>query len=951
MNWIKSNIGKIAISIGVFLLASVFAIEFFMLNSIAPRLLFTIDGISFHNQPTLTLGENSDICFKGIPEDYMKISTDGNHFSWTIDSTGESPCRYYKINGANPNRHTLQDSDTIYLDFRDGNIHIAASELMDSLKQFEKQEYFFLRNLIARFWGQAYEGIKDDKNISSFIYKKAKANDFSLCILDTLTHLNKDVKYVFAGNTTDSIFAPSQECKIQFFTMQDFSTKALDNEFLSVSGINFFAKPTVLLTQWGAGHIMLRSKGNTVDMLFPKSLMFVEEYSKLTENVSDKSGLLTIKQSAGGYPIPGDIFVPMLSNAINSDLVNLKISEDSLILQEQLVNEKTDTPILIKGHFGMLPTQDRYLIESGNATINCRLTKLNQGYWYSYLCWPLLVWVLVSVCGWYFFKRRGEFDYTPQSDRLRWHFIAIETIALAYFIGKILIAAKLSYTYPYFEKISGITIVEISGMLLLIYQLSLIWNHDIIINRRTYFTEEAPPWYVISAYSSGLLLSLLLIFIFHKQDQGFIKGMLQAFPEGTWNNLDPRFWFQSDSPMNDTHRSICYMLCLTNLILPFLPISFYMIRKGILALKGIHWFDNISSLISHEWNCLTNRWDGIMTNVWYNTLLSISLPAILIIFYFIRSGNFQTALITLTVIPLLSYTLTNGNYLSKPISSRPWLNSLLRIICMFVTTLVAIVFAFFPDHGYLTNYIGFLIAIYAFYYLMFKGDDSSRGRYEEETEKRGWKWQLCMLASLFFLIWLSPNIIRPFFSPEEVNYERYAHRFYLFTDMDRYQETGYRYADSEVEFMRIMGYYMSLPEGDDPLSNDDHPLHPSVSSGQSPVVLNDLSVPCAFLAPYGSKAYYVYFTLLVVLTLIVIPYSLEGSTSQRRSFDRKTQWRLLALFMWVGSTIYLYASYIGFLPFTGRLNPGMGVDSVGEAFETSILLSYMIATTSYENDN
>ena len=56
------------------------------------------------------------------------------------------------------------------------------------------------------------------------------------------------------------------------------------------------------------------------------------------------------------------------------------------------------------------------------------------------------------------------------------------------------------------------------------------------------------------------------------------------------------------------------------------------------------------------------------------------------------------------------------------------------------------------------------------------------------------------------------------------------------------------------------------------------------------------------------------------------------------------RWRVLAVLMWVGTSVYLYLSYIGMVPFTGRLNPGFGVDSVGEMLESAILLAFMTAT-------
>ena len=119
------------------------------------------------------------------------------------------------------------------------------------------------------------------------------------------------------------------------------------------------------------------------------------------------------------------------------------------------------------------------------------------------------------------------------------------------------------------------------------------------------------------------------------------------------------------------------------------------------------------------------------------------------------------------------------------------------------------------------------------------------------------------------------------------------------------------------------------------------------SLSQSPVVLNDLSVPVAFFGAYGvTIATTVYFLLLLVLILLVIHFSL-GYDPERGEprLTRAMQWRLLAVFMWVGTSYYIYFSYIGWIPFTGRLNPGFGVDAVGEALESAILLAYMGTVT------
>ena len=169
----------------------------------------------------------------------------------------------------------------------------------------------------------------------------------------------------------------------------------------------------------------------------------------------------------------------------------------------------------------------------------------------------------------------------------------------------------------------------------------------------------------------------------------------------------------------------------------------------------------------------------------------------------------------------------------------------------------------------------------------------------------------------------------------------------ILTDtLDKYRNSGYRYAVSDTEFMTVMVHGRYNLSGKDPLSPERHVLHPSVSTGQSPVVLNDVSLPSAFFGTYGWSAYLVYFSLMVLLIIAVVAYSLPSKRQMDlgSEIDVRTIWRLLAVMMWAGTSFYLYLSYVGRFPFTGRLNPGFGVDSVGEALESVILLAFMTAT-------
>ena len=219
-----------------------------------------------------------------------------------------------------------------------------------------------------------------------------------------------------------------------------------------------------------------------------------------------------------------------------------------------------------------------------------------------------------------------------------------------------------------------------------------------------------------------------------------------------------------------------------------------------------------------------------------------------------------------------------------------------------------------------------------------------RGGYDfghQQANKMERRWIPRLMILSVILVFSMPMLLSRLLDTEKVAYSRATRRFNMYSQFEKYRNSGYRYALSDTEFMTVMVHYMYNISGKDPLSNEHHFLHPSVSSGQSPVVLNDVSLQGAFFGAYGLLAYVVYFGLLALLAWLVLTYSFHEPSG---ILHAQLRWRVLAVLMWVGTTLYLYISYLGQLPFTGRLNPGFGVDSVGEMLETALLLSFMTAT-------
>ena len=330
---------------------------------------------------------------------------------------------------------------------------------------------------------------------------------------------------------------------------------------------------------------------------------------------------------------------------------------------------------------------------------------------------------------------------------------------------------------------------------------------------------------------------------------------------------------------------------------------------------------------------------------------------IVIVIVGIFKVNFGTAFITVGVIIGMSRALSvTASELSSE-DSRPREIILLQ---MFLIVLVYTFCAMFADNGYMTNFLGFVMFMLTMFAVVKRAEASTNPHTLKEA-KREKRWFSFVLACICVLALLMPWICSNMFNPEDVNYSRMSRRVMLYSNFEELQKSGYRYSESDAEFMVIMSHYMqgdSLASHDsDPLSNEAHFIHPSISSGQSPVVLNDLSVPIAFFGSYGHlMTRLVYFALLALLMWIVLRYTFILPYGNRNGIDklympRAMQWRLLAMFMWVGTTLYLYLSYVDWLPFTGRLNPGYGVDAVGEALESAFLLAFMASVATPRDEN
>lgn len=1049
------NTNIISNSVAVACLAIVGCLMYCMAGHVEKKIALIIDSVELSGRTELTIGNGSDVNFNRVPHDYLTITCEGDSFKWEVNKEYQDSLQYFKINNKNPNNHAIYNDQRQVISLRlstsSGDvlpIEFTGADVWRTWNDFKDQKDVMARHFATYFkLSQANVNHQDSvkwfnqmqqQTVRSFFEKQE--GTLVMVILDENSTIRSPksllcenepgdtlIQYQRKGRTS-SDGETSRCCKVQFFDITDYCYKNDYSEdgFFKIDSVNYVMKATVKLTEWGAGHAMIKSRHddsmNCLSVFYPKPITFVGSADTLRDRSRQSSGLVTLKQNNKSFPTKSDLFLPTFSNAINYDLCNIEFNQgnDTIKVRDNnfnifVVEENAFSFSNIKG--AIIPTLKRVKLHSGNDILNCRLGFIGQKFIHSYLFLTLIVLIVLLCLVWWPWnpkksplKLSDSYVYNPQQLKHYQLFITmLLLVCMSYCICKSLIALKLSYTYPYFEKITGVIPASTSLMMLLFFSLSMVLNRT--------FVKQKPIGNLINWGVTAILYIALWFVFFNVIDPTISQGLKDSYFDHEISiSSCPLNWAEMVG-VNDTHRSVVYTLILVEgaVLLLWLSFGVWSFISSIRFFKKMEnscfthcrlCFDKLRSLFDgsslivtfsnkirslFRWVLIIASWMVVAVFFWrinmtycWNYSLGGKIALILLVFALITlgicffipfvykafcktiktlfpwhfmilgilmvlgnvSGNFSTAFITLVVILGLSKALSSTVSEMEQSMHNGEIVSRHCILCqMFFITLFYIGCAMVGDNGYLTNYLGFFMCIFIFFFLVERPDEFDS--YASETETRREKiWVPVLMTVLVIYIVALPMLCSFLFSPEKVDYSRMSRRLMLYSNFDELQKSGYRYSESDAEFMVILSHYMQQGGNNDPLSNDSHCLHTSVSTGQSPVVLNDLSAPIAFFGSYGiMSTSIVYFILLALLTWLVLTYSYGYQDDNSTLLTLSMQWRLLALMMWVGTSLYIYFSYIDCLPFTGRLNPGLGVDSVGESLETAILLAFMTAVT------
>ena len=884
-----------------------------MLWRIEERVLVSVDGMEIPQGDAITVGRGSMVELDHVPKDFLSVRRTDSGFVWEVNPIWlkSDSLYYFKVNNSNPNLHPLTNGSTVTIEVAgktktSQQKNMSAEQIKKVLKG-QDSHYVMLRNVLEldkylRADSADATDYKSCYNLRSFLFREGTDDNWQLVILDHYTTLQGADHTVVGYAVSDTIsVADAQCCKIQFFRMAEFNLKPdkPNKSLFHVGDVNYLAKPVLVPAEWGAGHFNIVAAGDKNEVRFSKPITYVCTTKMLRDMSPTDSHLITIHQNDGSFPSPSSVYIPQFSSVVSNDVCNIRMVADEIFV--------SDKPI--PSNSGLKPTINHFRQPGTHSNVLMHTVKISMGYILSYLWLPLLVLILVVV-GFIYVMRPGYKEVRESCEARRnvsAIFPIIAVITFIYCVCKVMISMKLSFTYPYFERLSSIVVTDACLMLVLVYFLSLIINHH-LLTASVYQKSGMRRW---SAVGIGVVAFILGLYAFKAIDPYVTKSYLPG-ELGSW-----RFWQWSNlSGVTDTYRSVPLALLLCNVT-----------ALGVLLVLNVDPMKNV----------MKTRWERF--NTWLKNKLPsyvyTLLPLVAVVMASLIPGNFSTAFITLFVIIGMSWSLLRVSFRKGRMIA---FLQMLGITVLYLAAAIAL-----GDKGYITNYLGFVAAVVLLYFMLAKG---------KASHHEGSYMLLIAVGTLLFVIFVFPRLLPLKYNVDEVSYDRTARRFELYSQFDNYLNSGYRYAVADAEFMTVLTHYMYNTSGADPLSPEKHILHPSIASGQAPVIVNDVAVPSSFFGAYGLLAYIVFFGLIVLLCIVVFRQNMQmPQVSGPVRSSPQLVWRTLAVMMWAGTSLYLYLSYIGGVPFTGRLCPGLGVDAVGEAIESCLLLAFMTATSMQKMDN
>ena len=770
--------------------------------------------------------------------------------------------------------------------------------------------------------------------LKSFI-QKDKNNNYNLVILDKFTSING------VGFCYKNSLPKGKEFKIQFFKMNSWSVMKNNDKYYSDTIRSYYAKPVQLFTEWGAGHILVKKNDGRFSVSFPKAITTSIPTEKIRETVSNSKTGVYLKQLLKSYPLRTDFYIPAFSTALNEYVCELSgIEKNKLIFQEE---SKRDTISLATyGSFFPIINVADQVLEKGKITYRTRI--LNKAFYCSKHWMLFFVWLVLTIILFLVFPKSGIGNTADKVKDVRWYICGVFTLFWFFLNQKLLIAEKLTFTYPYFEKIFPVTYLTTLFSLFSVFMLILLINKSYLLKYNSGFSYsfgrekvgnkliKYKIWLKLFTFTLIIGISTFAVYAVYKP---FVSPVLDSYCSKDFSGLWEIWQWQKMVMLNDNHFTVFMIVG----VLLFVLLIVFLLQDHLIGIVK-----NIKNQVLKINQYRKNKF-GHIVNSYYNIFVAIVYIFVAIVYvflYFIVGflGNFGTSIAMLILLISLSIFLQKNIEKSN---DKPFL-------CLIISLLVCCVFVIIgmSDFGFLINIFGI---VFCWIILIL-----SSTRYSGNTER--WKQFGKLLAMGIVFCALALLLTKLVYNPENIDYERSTRRIQNCIDPGKVKDAGYIYTESDMQWMEIMRYYaekVNVGSGnDDDIYGEDNDFHQLVSSGQSPVILNDLCVPGVYLGSLRSWGLFGLLFGILAMGILVFWFSIGDTwrqNPQHFEINRQLIGRLLAANLWIGVTLYLLASYYWLVPFTGRLIPGFAVDAVGEYLEIIVLFAFMCTLSKPNKSN
>ena len=357
---------------------------------VRPRFVMSVDGFEINGKEDIAVGRGSGICIDGVPHDFLNIKRDGGSLSWEVDAKcvkDDSLC-YFKINNQNPNLHPIGKGQKVVVECDGKRFEMDYPELKKLLAG-HKSQYVMLRNVLEKRRQQ--KGGKDGdfrrkQQIKSFFYREKKGlfrrnGPWQLVILDKCTTLQDGATSV--GYTTSGM--AGKQCKVQFFKMAEYSFQSDDNDIFRIGDVNYMAKPVLVPTSWGAGHVMVSDNDGSIAVGYPKPLTYTEDCGTLRQMAAKGTSMISLVQDDGSLPVGQNLYMPQFSTDLRHEVGHLFVDTDSITIDG---NE-------VKARLTAMPQLMPVSINAGKGVLHIHTGIIGFAFILSYLWLPLIVFLIV----------------------------------------------------------------------------------------------------------------------------------------------------------------------------------------------------------------------------------------------------------------------------------------------------------------------------------------------------------------------------------------------------------------------------------------------------------------------------------------------------------------------------------------------------------------------------